>query len=96
MSPRHGFIDPSLSGQISDRRAQLFADWQPRSSDRRRLWSRKSTKSKAELSRSRSAPIPRGPLFDTVAMDTVGMDTVCIDTVCTDTVCTDTVWSEQN
>jgi len=81
MSPSHGFIDPSLSGQISDRRAQLFADWQPRSSGRRRLWSRKSTKSRAELTRSRSAPIPRGPLFDTV-----GMDTVCIETV----------WSEQN
>lgn len=86
MSPSHGFIDPSLSGQISDRRAQVFADWQPRRSGRRRRWFRKSTKSRAELSRSRSAPIPRGPLFDTVWIDTVGMDSVCIDTV----------WREQN
>jgi hypothetical protein len=26
MTPSHGFIDLSLSGQISDRRAQLIAD----------------------------------------------------------------------
>ena len=71
MTPSHGFIDPSLSGQISDRRAQLIADWQPGRSGSRRHWPRKSRKAEAELSRSRSAPIPIGPLFDTVCIDTV-------------------------